>query len=291
MPPRRASPQYGLRSTKLRKVHEQTKATTKLHAALVKAERAPRHGQSGRLGSGTAGHHRAHRTASEGSWPPKVSVHLRLAVQAPGSETRKMLTDVIGAAAGDGVKIGTILDAYRRLHKLERAPEFEAEATLAWLATQTELEADTLADAAAAAEAMAGGKLDEGNRALRGAREALSKVHTPPPQARAKTNRRAKRVGAQEGDAPRQGNAQSSQSIRPFRTPMPSAAIGPLHPACTLQSALCRRARSMPSSRWRRPTCCSSRHHVRSTTLPPSTLRWATRARRASIAASASASA
>jgi len=149
-----------------------------------------------------------------------------------------MLTDVIGAAAGDGVKIGTILDAYRRLHKLERAPEFEAEATLAWLATQTELEADTLADAAAAAEAMAGGKLDEGNRALRGAREALSKVHTPPPQARAKTNRRAKRVGAQEGDAPRQGNAQSSQSIRPFRTPMPSAAIGPLHASC-LHPAIC----------------------------------------------------
>ena len=74
-----------MRSTKLRKLDDQAKATTKLHAALVKAEKAP------------------------------------------GSETRKMLTDVIGAAAGDGVKIGTIIDAYQRLHKLERAPEFEAE--------------------------------------------------------------------------------------------------------------------------------------------------------------------
>ena len=98
------------------------------------------------------------------------------AEQAPGSASRAMLSQVIADAAAAGVKIDTVLEAYRRLHALERSPVYEAEATLAWLATQTELEADTLADAAAAAEAMAGGKLDEGNRALRDAREALSKA-------------------------------------------------------------------------------------------------------------------
>ena len=43
-------------------------------AVLPPRTAVPRHGQRGRLGSGTAGHHRAHWTASEGSRPPTVSI-------------------------------------------------------------------------------------------------------------------------------------------------------------------------------------------------------------------------
>ena len=54
------------------------------------------------------------------------------------------------------MRLHALLDAQKRLRDLETTPTFEAEATLQWLATAKDLDADTLTDAARAAEAKVG---------------------------------------------------------------------------------------------------------------------------------------
>ena len=69
--------------------------------------------------------------------------------------------------------MSTLLDAQRRVRKVERSPRFEAEAALEWLASATDLDADTLTRGAQAAEAGLDAGLDESNQALADTRVAL----------------------------------------------------------------------------------------------------------------------